>query len=296
MPEIKPFEPVKTIIRQTTGNGTFQATPATQVPEVAQGATAPVVEEPKEKAIDSERFAALTKKERQIQKRDRELKEREGRIARWEEAEKLASTNKLEAMKRLGISYDELTNQHLTQMGAEEQTPEAIATRKAQEITRQEIEAFRKEHEQKQLELQEQQIQWGLQKAMSDAQSLTKDNAQFEYINAFDAHDMVVELIKDSHFNPESEKALSVQEAVEEVEKWFETKLEVTSKLSKFRSKYLPPDVGDEKQSVAPATENTQKPQTLTHRNTVAPPKPRTFSAEERRERAIRIASGQQVD
>lgn len=296
MPEVKAFvPPSNTITAQTnTKMGQFTEAQAPVIPEVPSQTEAPQTEEPKEKTLDSERFAALTKKERQIQKRARELQEKERALMRWEEAEKLAGTNKLEAIKRLGITYDDLTNLHLSQMGADEQTPEAIATRKAQEIARQELEAFKKQQEEVNQQLQQQQYQNAKLQIQSEAKALTAGRPEdFAYINLENAHDTIVELIEQTYF--QDGRLMPVEEAAREIETYLENKYEKLSQLPKFRSKYMPAVAQDQKPSALKA-ENTQKPQTLTHRNTTSPVTPRYLSQEERKQRAIRIALGQPID
>lgn len=301
MPEIKPFDPIQTI-KQNTGTAPSIGSQIMSVPDVPRETVETKSEEPKEKVLDSERFAALTKKEKLIQRRARELQEREQRISKWEDAEKLVGSNKLEALKRLGISYDELTNLHLSQMGADEQTPEAIAARKAQEVARAELELYKEEQKQKEAELQQRNYQAALQQFEVQARELTKSRPDdFPYIAAEDAHLVVVDFIENVFHNGLGEEIpagtiLSVENAAAEVEKYLESKYEKISQVPKFRSKYLNPQVGIEKPSESRISENTQKPQTLTHKTTVAPPAPRVYSAAERKERAIRILSGQPVD
>lgn len=301
MPDIKPFEAVHTITRQTQGTVTpspnYPAASQEQAAPAPQEEPAPVAakpEEPKDKILDSERFAALTKKERAIQKRARELQERERSIAKWEEADKLAGTNKLEALKRLGISYDDLTNLHLSQMGvAEEQTPETIAARKAQEITRQELDAFKAEQAKSQQEMQQQQYEAAKQQIHADAERLTNTKPEdFAYVNAEGAHDIIVELIERTYFD--TGKLIPTDQAAEEVEKYLEDKYSKISQLPKFRSRYTPDEAQAPKSPVPP--DHTQKPQTLTHRSTTAPTRPRNLSQQELRERAIKRFYGQPVE
>lgn len=293
MPEIKPFTAIETISHKTGARPLGEAPPAAEVPIEVAPVAMPAPEQPKD--LDNERFAALTKKERENQKYARALKERERSVAKWEEADKLATTNKLEALKRLGISYDEITNLHLSQMSAEDHTPEAIAVRKAQEAARQEVELFRKEQAAQHQELQQQQYQQAKVQIQNEAKTLTTARPEdFAYINAESAHDIVVELIEQTYFN--DGRLMPVSEAAEEIEKYLENKYEKISQVPKFRSRYMPAEVQESKPLGANPPENTQKPQTLTHRNTTAPVKPRTYTAQERRDRAIRILNGQPVD
>ena len=300
MPEITPFAPIHTITQQTQGK--FNSTPnypaaseAAATPETQAAPTeAPKQEESKDKVLDSERFAALTKKERAIQKRARELQERERSLAKWEEADKLAGTNKLEALKRLGISYDELTNLHLSQMGeSEEPTPESLAVKKAQEITRQELDAFKAEQAAAQKEQQQQQYETAKKQIFADAESLTNSKPEdFAYVNAESAHDIIVELIEKTYFD--TGKLLPTSQAAEEVEKYLEEKYSKISQLPKFRSRYKPEETQAPKSPGTP--DHIQKPQTLTHRSTTAPARPRNLSQQELRERAIKRFYGQLTD
>lgn len=294
--EIKPFAAVQNI-KHVTSAAVPAAAPTEIPPAVTQTAEAPTsevkAEEPKEDSLQNERFAALTKKERAIRKRELLLQDREKGIARWEEAEKLAGQNKLEAVKRLGISYDDLTNLHLAQMGEEtaEKKPQEIAAQTAKEIAQAEVQAFKEQ-------MREQQVQMGLVAVRNEAVQLTQQRPEeFEYINAYEAHDMIVDIVADSNLNENSpyEKPLSTLEAMKEVEDFLERQAEKAAALKKFRSKHLPPSVEAQKSSGQPPEPN-QKPQTLTHRATTAPVKPRGFTAAELKERAIKRFYGQQID
>ncbi len=295
MPDIKPFEALTTITRQT--QGTVVPSPTPPAATEAAASPPPVVEakpeETKDKIVDSERFAALTKKERMIQKRAMELKERERSISKWEEAEKLVGSNKLEALKRLGISYDELTNLHLSQIGDDEPTPENIAAKKAQEVTRQEIAAFKEEQAKAQQEAQQQQYEAAKQQIHTDAERLTNSKPEdFAYVNAESAHDIIVELIERTYFD--SGKLIPVEEAAAEVEQYLEDKYNKIAQLPKFRSRNTPEATQEPK---SPGNQDHyQKPQTLTHRATTAPVKPRGLSPQEIRERAIKRFYGQTVE
>jgi F0F1-type ATP synthase membrane subunit b/b' len=142
-------------------------------PEVpTNGAAEPKVEPPKEakpSELVSDKFAALAKKDKMVSKRAQEvselektIKEREAKIqsesARLEAIRKTASLNPIEAMKELGLTYEQVTEFILNK---EKPTPDAKV-----EALRQEVEDIRKT------------AQAEREKLKAEAEELTKKQSQ----------------------------------------------------------------------------------------------------------------------
>lgn len=64
-------------------------------------------------SVDHTAWKKLMYRERQIREREKSQKEYDARISAYEEAQKLARENPLEAMKKLGINYEDATKQIL---------------------------------------------------------------------------------------------------------------------------------------------------------------------------------------
>src|SRR5271166_1356124 len=96
------------IIDTKAPNSPVEAPKVPQVPKTLEEAVKPLpVEKP---AIGADRFAALAKKERAIQKQLAEVKQREAKAKEWETLKASAASNPLKALEVLGISYEQLTN------------------------------------------------------------------------------------------------------------------------------------------------------------------------------------------
>lgn len=304
MPEILPANQILTIQAKTQSpsarvaqQAPSQSEPSKEPIEAPkQQSTEPATENvpretaPKEEDKSKVQFAALSKKERILLQRDRELKalekqlqEKESRYKGWEEAAVLAQTNKLEAIKRLGITYDDLTNIALGQSTA---TPEQIAEMKAQETVQKQLAEFRKEQEQYQITQQQRAYEQARQQIAAETRELaTIDN--FPLVHTMKAEDTVVELIEQTFH--ETGKVMSVEAAIKEVEQYLEEKALEIAKLEKIRSKVV-----DKETKPEPAIQQVnQQPTTLTHKSTVAPAAPTTKqTSEERRRRAIEVFYG----
>lgn len=289
------------------GSRTTEITQKTQMPSAAisgNSATPPVLEAPQPEQTQQTstetnpvpretspkadaKFIALSKKEKALLQRDRSLKERERQISEkaerykaWEEAAQLASTNKLEAIKKLGITYDDLTNIALNQ----QPTPEQIAEMKAQETVEMKLNAFKEEQKQKEIESTQKAYESARQQIKIETQRLVNQE-NFPLVNSTKAFDTIVELIEQTFH--ETGEIMSVEAATTEVEQYLEEQALEIAKLDKIRSKILPKE--EPKQSPVQATK--QQPQTLTHKTTVAPAAPGN-SPDERRRRAIEVFYG----
>lgn len=193
--------------------------------------------------VFSERFAALTKKEKLIQRsRDevRALKDsltkREADLAAREERAKQFESinNPLEALKLKGWSYDDLTNFVLNN---EKPTPD-----KEIQLVRSELQKIREEQaaeKQRQTEAQtkahENELASAIDQFKSEVTSFVKSKADdYELINLFDQSGLVYDTIK--QYYETNQKLLSVKDGCDLVEKYLETKATKIAKAKKLQS------------------------------------------------------------
>lgn len=292
MPIIQPLAEAKAAMTVTTQQPSAKlassqsqiptATPST--PEVPRETLetpanpAPASQSPK----PDPRFTALSKKEQQLRARERELKSLEASFKPWQEAATLAQTNKLEALKRLGISYDDLTNQFL---GTEAQlTPEQMAVQKAEEVTKNQLDAFRKEQQDNLQKAQTQAYQQAKQQIAQEAQEIAQPD-KFPLVNKIKGFDTVSDYIE-QEFHATG-KIIPIEAATLEYENFVKNEILELAKLDVIKSEIL--KLQEPKQTPTQAAVNPQKPQTLTHKQTVAPPstEPANESYAQKKQRII---------
>lgn len=219
-----------------------------QTPEVPKTETPATPETPQATPKNDEmsaKFAALAKKERfirtthqSIKAKEAALAERERQLAEREKAwEEEFKASPLEAIKKRGYSYQDLTNAALNDGKL---TPETEIKSVKQEIER--LRQEQAEREQKALEHErlaaEQQTKETIETFKESLRGFISSNPEkYELTNRWDANgDLVFQTIEE-HFN-RTQKVMSKEEAADLVEQYFETELEETSKTKKFQSKF----------------------------------------------------------
>lgn len=240
---------------------------------------------------DSVRIAALIRKEKQLLKRARELAAREAKISEvqsqykpWQEAADLAKQNKLEAIRKLGISYDDLTQQVLNNGNL---PPEVIAQQKASEIVKLELESYRQEQQKLQMENQRLQYQQALKNIDAEVQAFVNSSDKYPLVKNAEAYNDVTRFIE-SEFH-KTGKVLTIAEATDkwhsEIKEGFVELAkslpieELRSLLASFEPPAPPPEV--------PNPPKSQPITTLTHKATTNAPTARPLTNQEKRQRAI---------
>lgn len=207
-----------------------QATPATQ--ETKPDPLAP-------------KFAALSKKERairilsqQAKQQSQALAKREAAIAaREQEWENEFKNSPLEALKKRGRTYQDLTNAALNDGKFQPEVAIKDVQNEIQRLRQEQAdkEKMQVEAAQKQAQAAEQQAVKGFQEQIGSHIETNKD--KYELTSLYGANDLVFQTVEE-HFN-RTKKILAVGEACDLVESYLESELERTSKESKkFQSKY----------------------------------------------------------
>lgn len=259
----------------------------TPPPEAAVEAPAPPPEKTDEEKQSDARFAALTRKEKQLFQMRKDLAQQKKMLgdqaSKWkpyEDLEQVAKTNKLEAMRRLGISYEDLTQ---AMLGQEQQSPEQVAAIKAEEVVRQQLDIYQKQQQAQQQAQMQQHYEAAKQQIISEAKTLAQANQKdFQIVNKLNAYDTIGELIELTFH--ETGSLMPVEEAMKEVEAYYRAEMQEISQLDFIRSQLL--ESQDPKQGAQPAA-NNQQPKTLTHKSTVSPPSNRPETWEEKKARII---------
>lgn len=246
---------------------------------------------PSEQDATAKRFAALSRKEREIVQQQQQLKTREAELAKqadalraWEQARNVAKSNPLEALKALGITYEDVTAHVLA--------AEQSGTVDVKALVKEELSAF----EQKQQEERERAERAAQERAAAEAAQVIESfkaglgefieaNAEkYELTAAYGQSSLVYEVIE-THFQS-SGKVLSNDEAAELVERYLEEQAEKALQTRKLQTRLAPaPSAPSAPSSVSapPATTLSNELHATTPAATSAPP----LTREERKARIL---------
>lgn len=230
------------------------AVPATQTPAAPKEGEKPVTPEASSSGGRpdemSSKFAALAKKERiarlqaaQVKKQREALAERERVIAERERGfQEEFKRSPLEALKKLGYTYDDITKAALNDGKFD-------ASTEVKEV-RSEIQRLREEQAEKDKKAQEA-IETAAQKAEQDAieafrgrisETIEAQKDKYELVHLYDASELVFQTVEEHYARTAKEgkpKILSVDEACELVEQYLESEIDRMAKTSKkFQTKY----------------------------------------------------------
>jgi hypothetical protein len=217
----------------------------------------------------SSKFAALAKKERvarmqagQVKKQREELAERERKIAErerlWDEEFKASP---LEALKRRGIAYDDITKAALND-GKFDPSTEVKSVKEEIARLRQEQADKEKKAQETQAEAQKRMETEAVERFQNSiAEHITTNKDKFELVALYDAKGLVFQTIEE-HFARTNQagapKIMSVDEACEQVEKYLESEVErMATSSKKFQSKYSAIKAKEEAQTKNPPKTTT---------------------------------------
>lgn len=225
-----------------------EAPPAEAAPEPA-----PAPEKPKE--LNSTRFAALARKEQEIYRKQQAVRQQQAMLAAqadeiraYQSARQQALQNPLEALKSLGLTYEQLTEYVLND---NKPTP----TLELQSV-RQELEEFKRQQQMEQQRLIEQQQRMAAQEQQtvveqfrSEVSDYVAEHAEtYELTNLYGGANLVYGVIE-KHFNDQiadgvaNPKLMSTAEAAKLVEEHFEDlarKAQATKKFAATQQKATP--------------------------------------------------------
>lgn len=246
------------------------------------------------------RFEALSKKEKWLlqQKKllddeKKQLEERFKPLERYKEVDELLQKDKLAALNKLGISYDEHTNLMLNQTP---QTPEQIAEVRAKQLVEERVQQLEKQLEEQKQRDRKVSYDAALLQLKNQAIQFVNKNEDFPIVKTAELFDDVIDLVEHAYNNgieglenyEKPGSVMPIEQAVKLVEEYNEEKLLAWAKLPKYKEK-LSELVGEKPTLRNNGFDQTQTPklQTLTHKATTAPTNGRSYSDQERRQRAI---------
>lgn len=234
-------------------------------------------------SLDQKKLRALLNREKQIvnarKKLEQEQKELEMHKAssrQWMEAAELAKDNKLEALAKLGITYDDLTQQILS---GGQVPPAQIARQEA----RNELEEYKKQQKLEAAENQKSQYAEGLKHVTNEIKYMVEAEAdKYPLVKLDGSYEDIAKWIE-SEFH-RTGRITPVEDAIERWENDALSGLEELAKIEKVRNKFTPQD---RQQPTSPKPTAHQVAQTLNQRATAPIPSPKPMSDAERRQRAI---------
>jgi hypothetical protein len=233
-------------------------------------------EPPKEELNYSSKFAALSRREKQILERERKFKEQEqmhkeqlSKVQSWESKKSEFKKNPDLLFQELGISFDDIVNLKLgIEPVAKESDPNEKYTKLEKEM-REELQKLKEERElekkakEQQAEAENAQILETFKNEIISKVSSQPD--KYELINYQKDFDLVYDLIEE-YYNLHGE-VMEVDAAAEHVEKYLEDLVQGVTKLKKFSTKLAPKSESPQPEQEAPKKEaaKDQKPKTLSN-------------------------------
>lgn len=197
-----------------------EATPNAVAPQAPASPTAPTPEaKPADPTLDA-RLANLSKREREIQQQMAQLKQEKQNLVPKNELADLWKSNRGKLRELLGASPDELPD------------PKAPEADDPIRSLKSELEDMKRQREQ---ETQQKAIQ---EVKSQIASVVSQDKDAYELIHAFDASEMVFDLVLD-HYR-EHQEQLDYAEAAKQVETYLEDQIKKASSTKKISSLFQP--------------------------------------------------------
>ena len=221
-------------------------------------------QEPEQNDDFSRKFAALSRREKEIRAKEAEYEQRIAELEqRFVAQEPQKETeipfdvrlrqNPLKALESVGLSYDKLTELALNDGKLTPEMQMKLMREELETDYKSKFEDLENRLVEKEKGLEEQRyedIKLGFQ---NEIESFVNSNGEeYELIKANDANDVVYEVIEE-HYN-ETGKILDIKEAAEAVESYLEEEATKLLQLSKVRSKFNPGDNEQEPQRQSQVT------------------------------------------
>lgn len=247
--------------------------------ESAVKPVSPVKEAPKPPGGD--RFAALAKKERALQKQMAEIKQAQVKMSEWEKARSEATTNPIKALEMLGLSYEQITQ---FMLNGQKPTPELEI-----QAVKKQLQDMKQEQESKakaELEASQSKAKAEYQRTLSEFNQevgeFVKANAGEYELTAMYQGEAIISATIEQHF-ANTKKILSIKEAADLVEKYFEEQVSAAQKTKKFQAKQTPKE-----EKPQPKRESVSKQSTPTISNELTSSAPSLLPAKTEQDRLTR--------
>lgn len=264
---------------------TVPATPAEPVPAPVEtpAVEAPAVETPKPEDDPkfASKFAALTRREQGVRQKEQEIKTKEAEYKAYQADQKLMNDNILAWLEKKGYGFDKLTQLALND-GKKPAEMQVQELREQLEREKQEREEAEKTRAQKSYEEQKTNF-------VAEISDFISANAEaYELTSVAEEPAELIYNVIEQHYK-KTQRVLPIKDAVELVEKHFETEMDTKySKLKKIQAKFAPKEP-----VVEPKTPVAQpRSQTITNSQAAAVATPHTkqvMSIEESKANAAKL-------
>lgn len=240
--------------------------------EAAQEAVQEETPQEEPKPDFAKQFAAISKKERVLREREGRVKNLEGRLkdlessgVRLGDIQKMAKENPAKLLGELGINYDDLTQQVIN-----EGNPTAEQNLKLEnERLRGRVEKLESVYENQTKEVERRNIETARTKLIDNVKEFVDNNEDFDLVQHNSAYDLVAEVMQ-QHYN-QTKEIMEYSRAAQVVEQHFEGEAERYFGSKKIRDKWLPkadPETEQkEANSEAPAEATSKSPKTLSNQH-----------------------------
>lgn len=243
-----------------------------------EGSSAGAEAEPAaEKDEFASKFAALSRKEKDLRQKQQEIEAKYAEYEAWKkEQEEKANQkepevpleyrlkkNPLDTLAEMGLSYEKLTELALNDGKPTTDMQMDLMRQELEQKYKSEIEALREEYLKDKEAQAEKEYEQTLNKFVNDLTDFVNTNEQYEFIKANDAVDLVYEVIQD-HYNNTNE-ILSNKDAADLVES--QLKEEFEKSFEKLGSKlgYTKAQQAREAAAQSPTLSNSQTSHVSTH-------------------------------
>lgn len=201
---------------------------------------------PEVKEQESKRFAILAKKEKAIQTKVLEVKQKEesinqrlGAIENFEKFKREVKNNPMLALEELGITYNQLTEYVLQGKMPNKAELEYAELRQELASIKQEREDERKKATEDSKKANEVNVQQTISEFQVEIGDYIKKNAEkYELITQYDTANLVFQTIEKQF--AEEKRLLTIEEASDLVEKYLEEQVEKAISTKKFKARVQP--------------------------------------------------------
>ena len=274
-----------------------EAPPAEVVEEAVEEAVAEAAEEQpaaEEKPDFSRQFSAIARRERELRQRESRMKEMEARFSEVEGYQNeysgiqdLARKNPYEAMKKLGIDYDALTQQVINE-GEPTADQQLRLENEALRARLDKLEgAYNEEHKQR----EQAQAQAARNKLIDNVKQFVDDGGDYEFIQSNDAYGLVAEVMQQHYIR--TKEIMEYSEAAKMVEGHFESEAERYLGSKKLQDKWRATSQKESEQKATSEAEpaKSSRPKTLSNENTAKKTEPSSGVLESKEKSLERAAA-----
>lgn len=274
-----------------------EAPPAEVVEEAVEEAVAEATEEQpavEEKPDFSRQFGAIARRERDLRQRESRMKEMEARFSEvdghkneYSGIQELASKNPYEAMKKLGIDYDALTQQVINE--GEPTADQQL--RLENETLRARLDklegAYQEEHKQR----EQVQAQAARNKLIDNVKQFVDDGGDYEFVQSNDAYGLVAEVMQQHYIR--TKEIMEYSEAAKMVEGHFESEAQRYLGSKKLQDKWQAASQKEPEQKATSEAEpaKSSRPKTLSNENTAKKTEPSSGVLESKEKSLERAAA-----